>query len=756
MRQLRVNRRLSSRVFARLIAITTSLLMSLTGFFGPLATVSGLAQQPTQDPKQATTNPPQAQKPEKLEEEVVQLSTSLVQVPITVVDKNGRPVRALKQESFKVFEDGVEQPITTFSKHSGTYQLKNGQGGEATPDATQVPYKFLIVFDSYHLFREFSRARDAALKFVKEQKGPEAMAAVTSTETAPTDPPAAFTADSEQLTAAIQKIRQRSHHIYDGGLEMDEYSAFMIDRGDTTVVDEFVAKFLRLNGNPEPPISQAEEPKKSLYEGEGHKATFVQATFQGKPPGGGGGTGGGSTGGGSTGGGPTGGGPAGGGNSTGGFGTGGNTGGTNSGRGGASGMNDPFSSMNSSSSAGRSSAVAQVKSIASQIVSEATLNTMRELDSLRQIMQSFSKVEGRKAMVLLSEGFYLDLGNRSAFPINERIQAIVDLASRTNTTIYTLDVRGLMALSPSSDISGRRQSNSVSRSNASINESQNGLSLLATGTGGTGFSNNNDVSAGFQGVVRDNSYYYIVGYAPNKAPDGKFRKITVKVDGQDYKARAREGYFALLPGQQVKIQEIVNLTDKQQKEYLKFSQAGTEALKAKKFDESIDNYQKALGYVPRDAQVHYFLGFDYANKKDLDKALDYWKKADEYAYGQILDAKVKIVQVLLSRDDNAGAKPYLESLATAKPNDFPTQYQYALVLEKTNDFAGALRYMQAAQSVATQQTNPTDVEILVDLGRVSLRAGKTEGFNYLREYLKKNGINSASVKQFLEANHEKP
>src|SRR5438045_1673980 len=101
MRQLRVNRRLSSRVFARLIAITTSLLMSLTGFFGPLATVSSLAQQPTQDQKQATTNPPQGQKPDKLEEEVVQLSTSLVQVPITVVDKNGRPVHALKQESFK-------------------------------------------------------------------------------------------------------------------------------------------------------------------------------------------------------------------------------------------------------------------------------------------------------------------------------------------------------------------------------------------------------------------------------------------------------------------------------------------------------------------------------------------------------------------------------------------------------------------------------------------------------------------------------
>jgi len=381
---------------------------------------------------------------------------------------------------------------------------------------------------------------------------------------------------------------------------------------------------------------------------------------------------------------------------------------------------------------------------------------MRDLDSLRQIMQSFSRVEGRKAMVLLSEGFYLDLGNRSAFPINERIQAIVDLASRTNTTIYTLDVRGLMALSPGSDISGRRQGNNVSRANSSISESQSGLALLANGTGGTGFSNNNDVSAGFQGVVRDNSYYYVIGYTPNKGPDGKFRKISVKLDGQDYKVRARDGYYALLPGQQVKIPEVVNLNDKQQKEYLKFSQAGTDALKAKKYDESIDNYQKALAFVPRDAQVNYFLGFDYANKKDMDKALDYWKKADEYGYGQILDAKVKIVQVLLSRNDDTGAKPYLETLALAKPTDFPTQYQYALVLERTNDLPTALRYMLNAQSVATADTVPSNVEILVDLGRISLRGGKKEGYDFLREYLKKNGINSAQVKQFLESNNQKP
>jgi len=111
---------------------------------------------------------------------------------------------------------------------------------------------------------------------------------------------------------------------------------------------------------------------------------------------------------------------------------------------------------------------------------------------------------------------------------------------------------------------------------------------------------------------------------------------------------------------------------------------------------------------------------------------------------------------LMAQNARAGAKPYLESLAAAKPNDFPTQYQYALVLEQLNDLPGACRIMQTAQSLTTEKTNPTNVEILVDLGRLFLKSGKNEGYDYLRDYVKKNGINTANVKQFLQDNNQKP
>ena len=63
---------------------------------------------------------PQSQRPRKVfpkeqdPEDVVRVDTDLVSVDVIATDTEGRPVRNLKQEDFKVYSDGVEQSVSFF------------------------------------------------------------------------------------------------------------------------------------------------------------------------------------------------------------------------------------------------------------------------------------------------------------------------------------------------------------------------------------------------------------------------------------------------------------------------------------------------------------------------------------------------------------------------------------------------------------------------------------------------------------------
>ena len=47
-------------------------------------------------------------------DDVIRIDTDLVAFEVTVVDKNGKPVRNLKEDEFRLFEDGVERSIDFF------------------------------------------------------------------------------------------------------------------------------------------------------------------------------------------------------------------------------------------------------------------------------------------------------------------------------------------------------------------------------------------------------------------------------------------------------------------------------------------------------------------------------------------------------------------------------------------------------------------------------------------------------------------
>lgn len=77
---------------------------------------------PTPLPRQgpAPSQPPAGARPEAEageevgEDDVVRVNAALVTIPVTVLDRDGRFISGLRQEDFRIFEDGVEQQVAFF------------------------------------------------------------------------------------------------------------------------------------------------------------------------------------------------------------------------------------------------------------------------------------------------------------------------------------------------------------------------------------------------------------------------------------------------------------------------------------------------------------------------------------------------------------------------------------------------------------------------------------------------------------------
>jgi Ca-activated chloride channel family protein len=67
-----------------------------------------------QDPTTPVERPRKVFPKEQDPEDVVRFDTDLVSVDVTAADAQGAPVKNLRQEDFKVYSDGVEQPLSFF------------------------------------------------------------------------------------------------------------------------------------------------------------------------------------------------------------------------------------------------------------------------------------------------------------------------------------------------------------------------------------------------------------------------------------------------------------------------------------------------------------------------------------------------------------------------------------------------------------------------------------------------------------------
>jgi Ca-activated chloride channel homolog len=81
-------------------------------------------------------------------DEVLKVNTSLVQLNVGVVDRQGRPITNLSRGDFTVYEDNVLQPITDFEPTSAPFSLvllldMSGSTQSFRPTLKQSAYRFL-------------------------------------------------------------------------------------------------------------------------------------------------------------------------------------------------------------------------------------------------------------------------------------------------------------------------------------------------------------------------------------------------------------------------------------------------------------------------------------------------------------------------------------------------------------------------------------------------------------------------------------
>jgi VWFA-related protein len=190
-------------------------------------------------------------------------------------------------------------------------------------------------------------------------------------------------------------------------------------------------------------------------------------------------------------------------------------------------------------------------------------NARATIDALLTLVQAQSQLPGRKVVLYFNPWLFIPE------VVKEQYNNLIGTANRSNVSFYTVDPKGLVTWSQGgagrdwlNGATGEIRSEQmrggvgeVSTGQARATETAEGalranpllwLRDLAQQTGGTAIAETNDWKAPLRTVMEEVRRYYEASYTPHiPLDDGKFRKISVRVDRPDVVAHTSSGYFAL-------------------------------------------------------------------------------------------------------------------------------------------------------------------------------------------------------------------
>jgi VWFA-related protein len=184
--------------------------------------------------------------------------------------------------------------------------------------------------------------------------------------------------------------------------------------------------------------------------------------------------------------------------------------------------------------------IGEIRMRAMEVYSRLNTRMRSVLSATERLSRGLAGTRGRKTILVFSEGFLYDSNQAQMF------DRAVDASQRANTAIYFIDAKGL-AGQYSFGADQRRAPDP--RDLTAIDMEENvfetaGTEHVAENTGGASVRNTNDLFGGLARVAEESSTYYLLGYQPEKSPDGKWHKLEVKVSRPGLKVRTRHGYQA--------------------------------------------------------------------------------------------------------------------------------------------------------------------------------------------------------------------
>lgn len=191
----------------------------------------------------------------------------------------------------------------------------------------------------------------------------------------------------------------------------------------------------------------------------------------------------------------------------------------------------------------------------------------RSVEALKGLVGSLAGLEGRKAILYVSDGLPMNPAQDLFFLVEQRYsdsafgllqsgrygarRLFRELTARANAnrvTFYALEAAGLrshQSLSAEYGGSGGEQMSAGSRAEIdfiSTSNHQEPLQLMALETGGLAAFNTSNFAGALAKVGTDLRSYYSLGYAPGHSGDGRYHDLRVRLKRKDLKVRHRSGY----------------------------------------------------------------------------------------------------------------------------------------------------------------------------------------------------------------------